>query len=488
MNSRPRRKRNDRWRQQVRPSGGGAGLGVECLEPRFLLSGSTSFVGVPPRPADLAPVPGSSAATGGSGSESTSGTVTTPTSLTSATTGVSGPPSVLVAVSTPTASGAANVTVTPISTTDGTISLPDVAGPSVVDVLSTVQAGNLFFLPDVEDAASIGFNLHSLPQTEPVAEQLDVYSASGKTFQIAAPPPSSAAETLTVRISDVPDAAAGLFVRVESPPGFAQNTPRAPWPFLSYFLMRITRNEPSFISPGEPFPSGAAPGGRSPTSGIPSPAPTTPPVPLSALERYLEAGVRPAVADNPVPVLAAPGGLSVPLTLSASAPTGPLPARSAAPLGGVLATGDPVPQVDRRDAVAVDLELIGVPSGEPAALADAGEAIDPAVRLTTVRGPGGFPLLASAQKRPAAAALVALPWAARPVLPEAKLEAENPLLPLPTALRDNPEVRTRPSAGAGLTLALSLVFGPELPNLAAAFRRDEPPLYRPQTRRRHRTV
>ncbi len=489
MNSRPRRKWNDRWRRQFRPAGGGAGLDFECLEPRFLLSGSTWFVELQPRPRDLTRAPVSSAATPGSVSESAPPADATPASLTSNTTGVPGPPSALVAISTPTASGAANVTVTPISTTGATVSLPDVTSPAEVDVLGTVQAGDLFFLPNLNDAASIDITLRSLTETGLLAAGLDVYSASGKTFLVGAPPPSATAETLTVPISEVPNASAGLFVRVEPLPGFSRNMPPSSRFFSPYFLLGITRDEPPWLAPKGPFSGGSAPGGRSPVSGLPSPSPTTPPDLLSLLESYLEVNARALLANDQIPVLAAPVEVTAPLTLSATSPIGPLPARSAAPLGGVFATGDIVPQVDRRDAVAVDLELIGLSSGEPAASAvPLTHATDPAVRLTTVRGPGGFPLLASARERPVAAALAALPWAASPIRPEAKSGAENILAPLPTALPQNPEARTRSSVGAGLTLALSLAIGPELPNLAAAFRGDTSPGDRSHTRRRQKTV
>jgi hypothetical protein len=437
---------------------------------------------------DLGSVRASSPATTGTVSESPQPAGSPPAFLVSVTADPSGPPNVVVAVSTLAANGAASVTVTPISATDATVSLPDVPSPAAVDVLSTVQAGDLFFVPDVEDSVSINFNLHSLAETEPLFERMDVYSASGKMFSVAPLSPFATAETLTVPISNVPDPAAGLFVRIEPTVGFAPNTASPPWLFVPYYLLRITRNEPSWLSPYGPSPGGSAPGGQSPVSGSQTPSSTTPPIPLSLLERYLAANARPLEAENTDPVGAALGALAAPLSLSASTPTGPLPARSAAALGGVIATGDPVPQVDRRDAVAVDLELIGLPSGDPAVsvlpLSNAGVAVDSSVRLTTVRGPGGFPLLASTHERPVAGALAALPWATSPTHYEAKSESGNKISPLPTALPRNPEPPTRPPAGAGLTMALSLVIGPELPNLAAAFRRDGPSRARSHTRRR----
>jgi hypothetical protein len=163
-----------------------------------------------------------------------------------------------------------------------------------------------------------------------------------------------------------------------------------------------------------------------------------------------------------------PGPLANPPPVS----TGPLPMRSAAALGGVLATGDPVPQVDRADAVVIDLALTGLVPEEPVGP----EEDDPAAsgRLAEVRGPGGFPLLASSLSPSLAAPPADSPWAAVPRSPEANIPPPS-VRPAPAASSTRPAARSHPSAGSGLTFALSLVFGLVLPDLADALRRDEPP-------------
>jgi hypothetical protein len=87
--------------------------------------------------------------------------------------------------------------------------------------------------------------------------------------------------------------------------------------------------------------------------------------------------------------------------------TGPLPSRTAAPLGGVLASGDPVPLVDHRDAAVIDLALLdlvgvrhtspveeAVPSFVDEQASSRRDAEDVGLALAG-RGLGGLPLLGS---------------------------------------------------------------------------------------------
>jgi hypothetical protein len=167
--------------------------------------------------------------------------------------------------------------------------------------------------------------------------------------------------------------------------------------------------------------------------------------------------------------------------------TGPLPTRAVAPLGGVLADGDPVPQAGRHGAL-VDLALIGVPARDPGAEpADGGAPAtggdeSRAGAVVAVRGPGGFPLLASALRGGAhpgrAAALAAPLW-----LAGADVQAES-LTP------DLAEVPRRPgrrgSVAAGTCAALVLVFGLVLPDVAQALPFAPLPRFRIDLRRLRR--
>ncbi len=87
--------------------------------------------------------------------------------------------------------------------------------------------------------------------------------------------------------------------------------------------------------------------------------------------------------------------------------TGPLPSRTAAPLGGVLASGDPVPLVDHRDAALIDLALLDLMGARPSsneeeAVSTYLDAHDSSNRdiedvglALAGRGLGGLPLLGS---------------------------------------------------------------------------------------------
>ena len=87
--------------------------------------------------------------------------------------------------------------------------------------------------------------------------------------------------------------------------------------------------------------------------------------------------------------------------------TGPLPSRTAAPLGGVLAKGDPVPLVDSRDAAVIDLALLDLMGARDVDSDDQTviSVTDPSGAGSTThepedgglagRGLGGLPLLGS---------------------------------------------------------------------------------------------
>ncbi|WZP00453.1 hypothetical protein EP7_002097 [Isosphaeraceae bacterium EP7] len=85
--------------------------------------------------------------------------------------------------------------------------------------------------------------------------------------------------------------------------------------------------------------------------------------------------------------------------------TGPLPALAAAPMGGAFGDGSPTRAIDARETVRVDLALVAlgqdsggdaeVVEGSPDALGDVDDLCDQDAGLSSIRGTGGFPLLAS---------------------------------------------------------------------------------------------
>jgi hypothetical protein len=182
-----------------------------------------------------------------------------------------------------------------------------------------------------------------------------------------------------------------------------------------------------------------------------------------------------------------------PLTISLPVAVGPLPVRSAAPLGGVFASPEPVPPVDRHEGARADLAMFDparhlddadfnprqvVPDGEPIP-----ESVG--VKIIALRAPGGLPMLATALIADTTnAARADSPGMAQP-------NAETPA-PAPTVAHfeavstsveqvSSSSSRTRaessgrasrrsrrPSVVLGLTLAFALGVSLVLPDLVAA--------------------
>jgi hypothetical protein len=162
------------------------------------------------------------------------------------------------------------------------------------------------------------------------------------------------------------------------------------------------------------------------------------------------------------------------------AATGPMPERAGAALGGVLDEGDPVPQLDRHNPALVDLALIGL-TQRPRGDVDVGggaegdvsgetpgdlvpEVTDP---LVTIRGPGGFPLLASSLRDTPAPDFDALVAALPSGAAAATVTAEPATVMAEPASDAKAQALPAPSALSGLTVALGMVFGLRLPDLTA---------------------
>jgi hypothetical protein len=169
-------------------------------------------------------------------------------------------------------------------------------------------------------------------------------------------------------------------------------------------------------------------------------------------------------------------------------------------LGGVLAEGDPVPQIDRRDPALVDLALIGLP--EPAPVPGLGEAnvdamvaeLEPgseeAERVVTIRGPGGFPLLASSmhgERAPAESeALIAvLPpvAAATTLVTPGSASADAPVETVAAPQRK--PIRTA-SMLSGVTVAMGMVCSLVLPDVSRLMTIVDAPRFRLRFRFRRR--
>jgi hypothetical protein len=226
----------------------------------------------------------------------------------------------------------------------------------------------------------------------------------------------------------------------------------------------------------------------------PGPAPPARPVPpwagsetTASIQDEPEDGV-PLASGWPSPVPQPPGPIPVAL--------GPLPSRSAAPLGGVLASDESAPEADRRDPSVVDLALLDLPVGrarggldagtDPGLVLDAGVAGTPGSAreaVTALRGPGGFPLLGSSLLTEPQPGFGPLPRPAALTLTRASRVESAPGEPpaSPTAADAPPDPAAssraravrRTSLFAGFTVAFALTLSLTFPDLTDPFRPDD---------------
>jgi hypothetical protein len=351
------------------------------------------------------------------------------------------------------------------------INLPDGPIVTVVGALNSGQTANYYHVPLDGNTGRLWFDMHAYPSMKPSDEQLAVFDEQGRMLADLVPSSGSTSVTVSVPSAHLETGDTGLVVEVASADGpSADSSSGASAPSMpreDMYVVQIARLGTS--ADRVAWGSGVGVSVSSSRGSAQALYPSLPPPTSAAYEEGNDLGL--VNEGEPSEVVAGP------------VPTGPLPSRSAAPLGGVLGDGDPVPEVDRRDAVAIDLELIGLPTDALPAL-DVPPAVvaEAAGRLAEVRGSGGFPLLASGPVAPPLRPLAKLPalprrWAA-PSVVSAEPNPEPPRLEENEAEPSSPSSNStslRSSIGTGLTVALSLVFGLLLPDLAYAFERDEPP-------------
>jgi hypothetical protein len=326
--------------------------------------------------------------------------------------------------------------------------------------------------------------------TDPAIE-MAMYDVAGHQISDAVPGPQPRSVALDFAI-DPANSSPEVYVKIAAPPGaFDSASPSSTAPSES-FVLQVTRGPESSQPSSLPFLQGLTPSprlgsGPSATATVVSQSGLnagTPPMMGSAGDVQAELVVGGALV--PVVGLTPDDGQSMPPSSSPVA-TGPLPERAGAPLGGVLAEGDPVPQLDRRDPALVDLALIGLPEPEAGAIAGVGAAdleaivaeLERAPEKTegsvAFRGPGGLPVLtASLPREPKvdAETLVA-------ALPPAYASSNSTrIVPAPAVIaavtdraRDRetlaqPRQIARASVLPGLTAALATVFSVILPDMS----------------------
>jgi hypothetical protein len=171
----------------------------------------------------------------------------------------------------------------------------------------------------------------------------------------------------------------------------------------------------------------------------------------------------------------------VPQVASLATVTGPLPSRSAGPLGGILTTEEAVPQVGPRAVARVELDRLELLLDEVIAEQRPDHnRVRQDVQgggLVTVLGPGGVPLLASGNGDGVVVDSNASGTAVWPLLLAPALAPENILTGERRALdrKDAPDAALR-----GVSVALAFVFSLFGPELVYRLRHE------PKTRRRLR--
>ncbi len=313
--------------------------------------------------------------------------------------------------------------------------------------------------------------------------EMTVYNASGAEIADLPLFPGSGPPVLSLTVPENPARLTpGVYVKVAASAGLEGSTTPFSGPATNTFDLQVTQG-PAAFSPvsRSPIPQAHAGDDSSP---LPNPARNVAPEATFAYAEVPsfgpqaldgERGSSAFASSAPAP----PGQQQQPGSFVVA--TGPLPERAGAPLGGVLAEGDPVPQVDRHAPALVDLLLIGLPEpealpvlaeGDPRAMAQKrAPASSVAKGLFPVRGPGGSPLLVSAQpgeRRPNIDALLA----ALPPARAATAQIGSAVSVAPTDTPPEPVAATRPrrvfsvAALFGVTAAMTMVFGAVLPDMS----------------------
>jgi hypothetical protein len=487
---------------------------VEALEPRFLLDGSQVQFGVgygflgPTGLADPAPllVNTSIAAVSLSDTSASPPPAAPPSAATSASwaDGVSlpdtpwvqitSPPTPPVQVSTtPTTvdtgsdapdgfgleSGPDPAPTPPDSSTGIVIGPAPVTGPGAGDGPSKVW----YQIPVDSDTVSVKLQLSPQSPDVPLNEEMMVFDPMGRKLGDLAP--GSKGGGLSVSVPTYLRAfrtRGWLHLEIAAiPPADASSSSQTTSPSaMSPFILVITREYATTL------PSGFSSTGVVRVIPLPSDVSSTD---LADGGSRATSNSAPGLGgSSAVTLTSAPVGQGV---IPTPAATGPLPSRSAAPLGGVLDDGDPVPAIDRLAAVRVDFDLID-PGGpgcpvvhEAVPIVDEPQGV-PAGPVVAIRGPGGFPLLASGLGvdrpiAPMASVAALVPWATQPASED-----------VPSPASEEPEApgRSRPgrraTAMSGLSVAMALGFGLVLPDLVSTFQEREPRRFRLRLRRKPR--
>jgi len=363
----------------------------------------------------------------------------------------------------------------------GAVSLPDADRVSTAVMIDPVRGDALLRVPLDDRTQSLAIEVLPTGPESPMPERMSLLDETGQSLYAATGTPGQRVLSLNVPAPhDGPSHA--FFVRVGTTPGRSVRTDGASLFGVSSAPVRPQSASGTVAADGtvKDFvlvvtrqsiarPSRAAAPWTPPETG---PTLTPPPsdegkrvTPRSPVTRGLDEG-----APAPPTVLAL-----MPVV------TGPLPTRSAAPMGGIFATGlNPAPRVEVRDTTAVDLALGDLrgaedaagPAGAVAAVAVA--APDAEGPVVSLRAAGGFPLLGTALITQTAAARTPRSDGPRPALfarpapapasPPGQLATPSPALTAAaSAARSTAAKQRRGSAWTVLSVAFAFAAGLALP-------------------------
>jgi len=371
---------------------------------------------------------------------------------------------------------------------------------SVFGELNAAVPSRVFEILSDPRTRDLGIDLSPTSDTAAPLE-MAVFDASGRKIVDSGPSSGPEARTLSMNVTaDQLSQSSGLYVKIAAPPSSLDSSSSSSGMGSDSFVLQVTRNQ---------------------EAGWPSSSPAqalTPLVHLGDGSSTLATGMSrseldtawessaPASADSalaevvlgasPAVLSASPGQQPLSSTVVA---TGPLPERAGAPLGGVLAEGDPVPQIDRHDPALVDLALIGLPEPEPlpgvgganpdAMVAELEPVSEQAEGLVAIRGPGGFPLLASSlhgERATDPAALVAVLPQAAAAATLASPESAKAVIPVETVAEPQRKPIRAASMLSGMTVAMAMVFSLVLPDVSRLMTIVEAPRFRLKFRFRFR--
>jgi hypothetical protein len=364
--------------------------------------------------------------------------------------------------------------------------LPDQQHVTVLGTLDLTHAYRVFEIPSDPRTRVLGIELTTATAAAPPGAEITLFDATGRPIAESLSSPDAGTLTMEVAVGRM-SRSSGMYLKVGAPASLL-DAPSTSAAAPDNFVLQVTRDPASTA----PAPDTMAQASTIPIAQTDAASSATATATASHDEVVGSIAWEPSSLPSLEPVVLAPAlvasggspGLSQPLPEIA---TGPLPERSGAALGGVLAEGDPIPQLDRHDAALVDLALIGLPEPLPgegdadlaAVLADLDmePQADSAAKapLVAVRGPGGFPQMTVSLHREAAAdinALMAvLPQAATATAMAARAPAP-PSAPARSPAETTPEqpplqpLRSAPAL-SGLSVAAAMVFNLLRPDLSA---------------------